>query len=430
MALNQVSALDPELLIQMFETDVKKEAVPADVFDFYSSLYPVSEDPPPIQDVIYMKLDAASNKAHSVMVPMIKELSDEPTEGSVNQQLGNEERQREKRFKMEYTDQSHAVAGQEYGIVARDAIPYGKFEQIGPQLGRYFKQLDGRMKRQATLEGIGYNLMQQPTNLTTLFNPNMYLAGLNNNGQPQYTANANTWTQAIAAALVAAGDGTGTYASNEVAPFLSISYLLNLQEWASEFIEPIDLGGKEGYICLIPSPQCTWFRNPANLRSLGDLWVSYSAIPDAEKMFYPDLIGDVGKLRIIDDNRYPTLTLGGTGDHLTMTPRYRGMGRNGVQSDPRDKSRTARQVGALYGRGALCEWMPEPFHYEYHMDNYGKIYGKGMFRSVGIKRVEFDYSAANHAYTANAGTLQNDGSISLIFAAPPNWSGRPSVLNQ
>jgi hypothetical protein len=158
--------------------------------------------------------------------------------------------------------------------------------------------------------------------------------------------------------------------------------------------------------------------------------VSYSAIPDAEKMFYPDLIGDVGKLRIVEDNRYPTLTPGGTGDHRTLTARYRGMGRNGVLSDPRDKTRNGRQVGALYGRGALCEWRPEEFHYEYHMDNYGKIYGKGLFTSVGIKRVEFDYSATNTANTPVAGTLQNDGSISLVFAAPPNWTGRPASLDQ
>ena len=38
MALQQVNPLDPELLIQIFETEVKNEAVPADVFDFYSSL--------------------------------------------------------------------------------------------------------------------------------------------------------------------------------------------------------------------------------------------------------------------------------------------------------------------------------------------------------------------------------------------------------
>ncbi len=429
MALNQVNNLDPELLIQIFETDVKNEACPADVFDYYSSLYPVSEDPPPIPDSIFLKLQAEANKAHFVTVPMIKELAQEPTEGSTNQQLGNEERQQEKRFHMHYTDQSHAVAGQEYGIVARDAIPYGKFEQIGPQLGRYFKQLDGRMKRQATLEGISYNLIQNPTNLNTLFNTNMFLAGMQNTPQPQYTGNATTWTQTIAQALAVAG--TAQRASNETSPFLSITFLLQLQEWASEFIEPIDMGGKEGYICLIPSPQCTWFRNPANLRSLGDLWTSYSAIPDAEKMFFPDLIGDVGKLRIIEDNRYPTLTVGGTGDHMTLTPRYRGMGRQGVLSDPRDKTRTSRQVGALYGRGGLCEWMPEPFHYEFHMDNYGKIYGKGLFRSVGMKRVEFDYSTGTAVAGApNAGTLQNDGCISLLFAAPPNWTGRPATLDQ
>ena len=429
MALNTVNQLDPELLIQIFETDVKNEACPADVFDFYSSLYPVSEDPPPIPDAIFLKLAAEATKAHSVTVPMIKELAQEPTEGSTNQQLGQEERQQEKRFHMHYTDQSHAVAGQEYGIVARDAIPYGKFEQIGPQLGRYFKQLDGRMKRQATLEGISYNLIQNPTNLPTLFNPNMFLAGMHSHRQPVYTGNAAAWTQEIAHHLAEAG--TAARASLEDSPFLSMTFLLQLQEWASEFIEPIDLGGKEGYICLLPSPQCTWFRNPANLRSLGDLWVSYSAIPDAEKMFYPDLIGDVGKLRLIEDNRYPTITLGGTGDHRTMTPRYRGMGRQGVLSDPRDKGHHARQVGALYGRGAMCEWMPEPFHYEYHMDNYGKIYGKGLFRSVGMKRVEFDYSAnTTLAGMPTAGSLQNDGSISLIFAAPPNWHGRPASLDQ
>jgi len=425
MALNRPNNLDPELLIQIFETEVRNESLPADVFDFYTSLYPVSEDPPPIPDSIYLKLSASSNSARTVTVPMLKELAEDPTEGSNNDQLGNEERQSEKRFHMHYTDQSHAVVGQEYGILGRDAIPYKKFEQIGPQLGRYFKQLNGRMRRQATLEGIGYNLMQQPTNLNTRWNPNMFICGLNNTDQPSYSTNAQTWTNRIANAIQSAG----TAAANANSA-LNISFLLDLQEWASEFIEPIDLGGREGYIVLLPSPQCTWFRNPTNLKSLGDLWVSYTAIPDKGKMFYPDLIGDVGKLRLIEDNRYPTLTVGGTGDHHTLTARYRGMGRKGVQSDPRDKTNHSKQVGGLYGRGALCEWRPEDFHYKYHMDNYGKIYGKGMFTSVGIERVEFDYSTSNTNNVPAAGTVQNDGCISLIFSAPPNWGGRPATLNQ
>jgi hypothetical protein len=48
-----------------------------------------------------------------------------------------------------------------------------------------------------------------------------------------------------------------------------------------------------------------------------------------------------------------------------------------------------------------------------------------------MKRVEFDYSAGTTlAGMPNAGTLQNDGSISLIFAAPPNWHGRSASLDQ
>jgi hypothetical protein len=417
MALNRPGTLDPELLIQIFETDVKKEAVPADVFDFRTSLYPVSEDPPPIPDDIYLKLEAASNKGRQVTCPMLKELAEDPTEGSNNDQLGGEEQQREKRFHMFYTDLSHAVAGQEYGILARDRIPYQIFEQIGPQLGRYFKQLFGRMRRQAILEGISYNLLQQPTNLAVGYNSNMHICGLNNDQQPSYVLNTQDWVNAIATRLDTAGVGANAS--------VDITFLMNLQEWASDFIEPVTVGGKEMYIVLLPSPQCTWFRNPTNTNSLGDLWVSYAAIPERERMFYPDLIGDVGKLRIIEDNRYPTLTPGGTGDRRTLTARYRGMGRQGVQSDPRDKTQAGRQVGSLHGRGGLCEWRPEDFHYEYHMDNYGKIYGKGLFCSVGIRRVEHDYSVA-----ANAGTLQNDGTISLVFGAPPNWTGRPATLDQ
>lgn len=83
-------------------------------------------------------------------------------------------------------------------------------------------------------------------------------------------------------------------------------------------------------------------------------------------------------------------------------------------SDPRDLTTAGRQVGFVYGKRALCEWMPEKFHWEWEYEWYDKFFGSGLFLSVGIKLLQYDKSVGK-TYR----TLQCPGCAVTPFAVPP-----------
>lgn len=420
MAINRPATLDPQLQITIFLTDLKTEALPQDIFDKLSAdfVYSTGEDPPALPNAIYMKLDAKADEGRYVKVPMVKDLSGAPTLGSTGDQRLNEEDITTKYFRMEYTDVSHATTNQAYGILARDKFPYKLFEQRVPMLGRYFKQYFGKMRRQALLELQSENLETAPHFLTPGFSPNWYVPGINDSQQPSYNVVAATWEANIAAALNTAGTGTSACAN--------VRYFQKLEEWASTvmFIRRISmeqLDGGDGYVIILPTPQATWMKNHTNSGTMGPIWRDAMGkdFSDSVRFMYPGFLGKLGCLYFWEDPRYPTITVGGTATgsptYGSLTAQYYGMGNaDDGSSDPRDKTANARQIGWLLGQGALMEWMPEGFHWEWEYEQYDKYFGSGAFCSVGIKQVGFNVGTG-----ADATTLQQQGSIVLPFAAPP-----------
>lgn len=421
MAINTPAVLDSELQIEIFLTDVQKEALPDEIFDRLSgdAVYSEGQPIPEMPDKLYWRLDAKADDARTVTAAMVKDLSEAPTLGADGDQRTNEEDITTKHFKMEYTDISHATTNQKYGVYARDKFPYKLFEQRVPLLGRYFKQYFGKMRRQALLEEHSENLDEAPHFLSARFSPNWYIPNRTNAQQPSWDSTHADHIQNIAEALTAAGTGTSAA--------ISVRYCQRLEDYArtEKFVKTFEFeDGSDGYIYIIPSDQALWLKHPSNAAALGGIWRDVQAFPKEVRFMYPGLIGQIGGLRIVSDPRYPTLTLGGSasgsagGDGYTITAQYRGMGRaDDGSSDPRDKTATARNVGFLMGPGALVEWMPEGFHWEWEYIQYDKYFGSGIFMSCGIKQPIW--------YTGTALTdtnAQQDTSIVTPFAHAPELS--------
>ena len=435
MTINHPAQIDPQLLITTWEEDLKREYLPNDVFDMLSSEYinATGEEPRELPTGIYMKLVSEADKGRYCRVPLVKDLSSAPTLGANGDQRLNEEDITTKYFQMEYTDLSHATTNQAFGVYARDKFPYKLFEQRVPLLARYFKQYFGKMRRQGLLELQSENLEDAPHFNAAGFSPNWYVPNRTNAQQPStvngtYRSNSADWIDTIVASLVAAG--TGNHAN------CTVTYLQRLEEWArtEQMITPLDFeDGGDGYIVLLPTPQCRWLKHCIQAGNLGSIWRDAQAFSKEIRFMYPGLIGQVGGLRIVEDQRYPTLTLGGSASNLgsylidsladyTLTAQYRGMGRaDDGTSDPRDKTATSRMVGFLLGQRALCEWMPEDFHWEWEYEQYDKFFGSGIFCSVGIKQIIFDINDNDDT------TIQQDGSIVLPFAVPPELNNFASV---
>lgn len=425
MSINHPSTLDAELQIEMYLTDMRREYLPNDIFDNLSGEYinATAEEPASLPNAIYLKLTAEADKARTCKVAMVKDLSGAPTLGANGDQRFNEEDIITKHFRMEFTDLSHATTNQAYGIYARDKAPYKVFEYRVEGLAKYFKQYFGKMRRQALLELQSENLEDAPHFNSAGLGPNWFVPNRSFSQQPHYMTNVNDWTDYVAATLHAAGTGINACAS--------LNYFIKLEEWArtEAFITPLEFeNGSDGYIVTIPSPQASWLLHLIQNGNVGSVWRDASNFSGDVLKMYPNMLGQFRGLRFVVDQRYPTLTLGGSasgvggkpdytsdeGVDYTITAQYRGMGRaDDGSSDPRDKSASARQIGFLIGQAALCEWMPESFHWEWEYEQYDKYFGSGIFCSVGIKQVIFDESSGDET------TLQQDGSIILPFAAPP-----------
>lgn len=425
MGINHPSQLDAELQIELFLTDMRREYLPNDIFDTLSSEYinPTGDEPAALPNSIYLKLTAEADKARKCKVAMIKDLSGAPTIGANGDQRLREEDITTKHFSMEYTDLSHATTNQQYGIYARDKAPYKIFEYRVDLLSKYFKQYFGKMRRQALLEIQSENLEEAPHWNSAGFGPNWYFPNRSFSQQISYVYNADDWTDTIVDSLIAAGTGVNACAN--------LNYFIKLEEWArtEAMITPIEFeNGSDGYIVILPMPQVSWLLNLVQNGNPGAVWRDTSSFTSDVLKHYPNMVGQFRGLRFIADARYPTLTLGGSssssgsfksdsGVNHTLTAQYRGMGRaDDGSSDARDKTANARQVGWLIGQAALCEWMPESFHWEWDYEQYDKYFGSGIFCSCGIKQVMFDRTRDDDESVV---TLQQDGSIILPFAAPP-----------
>ena len=413
--INYTQPLAPELQIRVYETQLKMENIQADVFTLRSADMVFSgEDRVEIPDAIFVNLTAEAAKARTVRMPLLKALSGAPTIGSAMDQRGREEDIDVKWADFYYNDWSHAVSGQEYGILAKDKEPYQIFQKITSLLALYDKETEGKYCRQALLERYSENLAVAPLFLTMELTPNVFIAGLSNQQQPLYNVSGSTrqtWVNAVAGAVA-----TAETVANAA---IGVPYLQRLEEWASTGIggalcEQISVGGKDTYVVTVPSNQMTWLKHPTNPTSLGIMFRDYAAL-STEDLKFPGAFGRVGKLLLCEDQRWPTLTPGGTGDARTLTARYKNPGR-GVDSDPRDMTIAGRDVGFLLAKGAVVKWMKEPYHFEHDYLQYDKYYGKGNFCSHGFQQVQYDYGTSTRA---DETTRQMDGSIALIMAKPP-----------
>jgi hypothetical protein len=140
--INHPQDLDIQLQIELYLTDVQREALPEEIFDKLGAdyIYSVKEHAPEMPNAIYLKLDSKADEGRTCKVPLQKELSNNPTLGAAGDQRLNEEDWIMKYFRMEYNDVSHATTNQKYGIEALTKAPYKIFEYRAVALGKYFKQ--------------------------------------------------------------------------------------------------------------------------------------------------------------------------------------------------------------------------------------------------------------------------------------------------
>ncbi len=415
MGVNITNPLPPELQVRYWERKLRQEAVLEDPITSLRGVHSTT-DRVSIGNEVYFELQGSfgNNNERFHRCVMQKTLSLAPNEGSLTNPIGTEEDLRQKVFDVFASDYSKAVSLQEYGIEAKNKEAWQIFEEITPKISLHTQEYEGKYCREALLERYSSLLTAAPHFLTQEFSPNIAIAGLSSRNWPVFSTNPATWTSRIGTALVAAGVGAQASAT--------IRFIQEAELYAStrKVIEPVNVGGKETYIVILPSDQAKFLKDPILAGSLGTAWLQYSSL-STEELKYPGAILRIGRCLLCEDPRFPTLTIGGSAGGYTLTPQYHLAGRD-TWSDPRDLSLAGRQVGYLLGKAAIAKWEQEMFHWEYEYQQYKKFGGKGIFGTFGHAMVQWDYGPTNtvpNAGPPTAATRQQDSSMVLIFSAPP-----------
>ena len=384
MGLTTPTTLQTSLQQTGYSNILRHLSLTEDIFSVLNENYNVKMKSMP--QAIYYRADGLDNNEHSHRLGMLMPLSGTPTYGP-GTPLGAAERQRTRSVTIYKNDYSHAVVNQLFGINAQDKKPYNLTEAELQQLGLYFKELKGLHIRQALLQRFSENLtMAAPTstNCSNQWCANWLIKNLRLSQQPTFSANNTTYTNNIGQALNTAGTGSATV--------LDFPFLRTLNNYASytKRIQPLDIsvgGIKTSYACILPTSQTQFLKDPTySTRSMGHVYTSYNRVGEQEQN-WPNLLGHYGNMALIEDPRYPTLTVGGTNNPYSLTAGYLYPGNN----DRRDSSVGAYDIGFLIGRGALIDWDAESLHYEEEKAlTFGKWHERGGFGTTGVQTCFYD----------------------------------------
>jgi len=423
------------LQIRAYNTKLRTESILNDVFEKLAATIDYSEKGANVPDAIFMKIEKAVTGAHSITIPLVMRLKGAPTYGRATL-IGQEETLRLRHMTVFYNLIRKAVATETYGVNANDVSAYDLYGQIGPLMTDYFSELRGKRIREASLLTVASELTEDPISLKHKFNSNIFIPHTALGGMPVYdTRDESEATSAAYPYNNALSDNTGDYIGSigdtlyaATASFatpanveLTVSSLLALDFHCTENLglEPIMIGGQATLVFVVPSSQMVKLLNPASgsTTNIGFIWKEVMALQKIEQMI-PGAYCRVRHLLLVEDTRYATLTVVRAGSaSYTMTPGFLQPGNaDGRNNAPyNSSSNVVFDLGCVYGKGALAEWIVQPLKYATEAYDYEMVKGKGAYQCAGIQLAQFNVDATGDN---DAATNYNHGSCIVIMSKP------------
>jgi len=387
MSVATPSNLNANLVRTYWDTRLQEETLFRDVFSRLRSMFDRTSNIEIPMNALTLEINAQVNEGYrQARLGWLNALDDAPRYGDLQLQIGFEETLREKSQEIYFNEMSHAASTYNYGIHFHDHQPYGlNMDRATKLLGNYCEELFGLHYRQALLQRLSVNLTFSPVLQTQSWNQRFFVKNVAT--QPAYSTVLQTYTNNIATSLINAGTGVNAT--------LDARYLNALHHYiTTERIEPLQLAGGKGYILTVPSNQKYHALNLERADSIASYYTSVTRFTDSEKSMFPEgaALGKWLNIYLVEDERAPTLTIGGSAAPFTLTPGYVHPGNN----DQRDTSAGARDVGFLLGRAPLIDFYPTKVHHKYDDYNYQKWEGKGAFCMRGVQLRTYDDAAATN----------------------------------
>ena len=387
-----------------WETTLRMTSVLNDVFESsLTEVAGVTGKGMTIPNSIGIKL-TGQGQSGTYTFPILDPLVGTPRAGTGENLMGFERGQRMRYTSAYYNEVKDGVIQNTYGVEYNKIEIFGMYQQITSQLNNYWKEVKGRMKREALVEWTNTeNTKAGGAIAGKHLNPNWIVAGTPT--KPTWSATLATFTENVADALEAGAAGSGV---------LDIAMLDRIQyEAESSYIEPLDDGT---YTLVIPTPQ--WYKLSAvATNTLGGLWKDTRAYSDGTITF-PNEVGMYRKLRIIPDDRWVGVVVGGGDGTWSLTFEYVQPG--GKAGDTRNKgkyavgSNKAFQLGFLLGKGAFIERVVKDLFFKEEETEYGKYKAMGSFMEYGctLNVIRTDANTSGFPTVAD-----NRGSFVVAFPA-------------
>lgn len=344
--------------------------------------------------------------ARSQVMPIENPLTGPGRFGTDQAQMGYE-RQRTLQFmKIYYNEYSQGVIGERWGMNYNDLQIFQYFAGEQPALSKWFAEDEDKQYHEALLETYSYVLEGAGTALTQTYNSNIYVANTEFGSMPAYSYTPATYRTNINTALAAADTGTNGVNAN-----LDLDQLIYIDYYAQNYkkLKCVMVGGQKTLICLLPVNQLAKLEAALN----SNVFTNKADLTPAEQNFN-GVIGRVGSLLIIKDQRYPTVTCTNSYGDNTHTVEYVEPGNddNRNKSAYNSASNAAWDIGFVLGQGAIVDWTVTPLHFEMEETDYGKVYGKSAFAERGIQ-----LGNVWDTDTASNQNIKNFGSMTLFFTA-------------
>lgn len=382
-----------------------------------------------IPESIFTKFPQVPRGTWSMKLQMTTPYKEAPREGSDELMLGYEEDEELYHMPLYWNDIKKSTKALGWGIQFEAMNATGVYQMTTQKYQKYWKELRGRRIREASMLTVEGALTKAPhaTTVRQQFCSNIFIPNLAIGDMPVWDvtdltvtagsadtlgyypnktfSGADTYIESIAdKMLTASGTGASSLA------YLGVENLDDLIHWLKTYVKmpPITIGGKSGYIFVIPEEVAAYLANPNRSGTMGSLYKDITQL-SKEEIEYGGILGSYKCLWFKVDSRGPTLTVGGSSGSYTLRPGFVNPGNN----DDRNLSPWSAtsgslnyvfDVGFVYGAGGLGEAIIVPPQYAKESTEYGQIVGKGSYQIGGIQTIRYDVDTPDDD-TGNGKTL-------------------------
>jgi len=345
---------------------------------------------------------------------------------------------------LKYNEIKKPIKYRKLGYYYNDTEYLGFVERHGPAIIEYMKELRDTRIHQALLLRVADELLETPTSMSQQFNPNWVIPNLAETSYPSWDkdaptrtagaadsdgyyssasyAGATSFAENIAASLIAAS-GTGSTPKGRC----DVEFLLHLEDYLLNEMRmpPVPLDGDVCLPLLVPNRVLIDMLNPNVSGSLGAYWKDVAQYKgEIKRPVINYEVGKFGRLLLLRDPRYMTVTVGGSAGAYTLVPGFMQPGGN----DDRNKSAWSNESGATnfsydlitaLGENAVAEMIKDPLIPDLRdQTEYGMRQGRMAYLGSGMQQPWWDKDSGSQLDGASK-TLEYTGSAMIPVARRP-----------